>query len=274
MPNEILLDKHHRTSMEKSLKRKNKKKYELNEKQKCKYVVHEMLNPLSVINNCTELMLHKLNDIGRHDDSGNSSGSDNDNDSSSNSSCGSDNDNNSNNNRLSNGDRKQMIVLLSMIKNQINKCTEVSKSIIEKNNDNTVININNMLIEYINNFKINNPTINISFNSNIHNSYHFRSNSSKAYLKIILDNMINNILKYNDSVCIKVNKLKDNRIEMTIGDNDGNKKKELSNSINKNKKSNFIGLEIIEKFCNILGVQWNLIQDEDNNYIYKLIFGL
>lgn len=246
--------------MEKVLKNKNKNN-ELNEGQKCRYVVHEMLNPLSIINNCTELMLHKLDDIGKNYDSDNSGGSDN--------------DNNSSIDNLSDIDRNQMIVLLSMIKNQINKCTEVSKSIIGGNCDNTVINVNNMLIEYINTFKINNPSVNMLFKSNISNSYHFRSNNSKAYLKIIMDNMINNVLKYNNSVYIKINKLKDSRIEMIIGDNDNNNNDTKAVSpINERKTSHFTGLEIIEKFCNILGIYWSLIQNEQMKYVYRLVFSL
>lgn len=253
------MEKHYRKSMENLLRKKKKKNNDLNDDQKCRYVVHEMLNPLSVINNCTELMLHKLNDIGKDYDSGHGS---------------SDNDSNSSTESLTEADRDQMVILLSMIKNQISKCTEVSRCIMTDNCDNSAINVNNMMLEYINSFKSCNPTANISMNSNISNNYHFRSNNCKAYLKIIFDNMLNNVLKYNNSVYINLDRNKDGYIEILIGDNDKGTKIGNANPINEKKKSNFIGLEIIEKFCSILGIQWNLIQNEQGKYIYKLLFNL
>jgi hypothetical protein len=257
MPNEIFVEKRYKKSLDILFKRKKK----LDDDQKSRYVVHEILNPLSVINNCTDIMINKLNSTTKYYDSGYGSCSDSDSNSS-----------NSSGNNISESDKKQIMILLSMIKNQINKCSEVSKSLMTQNFDNVPINVNNMLTEYINSFKSCNPSVNIILMSNINNTYHFRSNNSKAYLKIIFDNMIHNVLKYNNSAYIKVSKLIDNKIEIIINDNDIKKNDERP--INEKKESNFIGLEIIEKLCSILNIQWQLIQNEKGKYFYKLIFDL
>lgn len=270
MTDDIIIEKRYKKTMDNILRKRKKKRNNLTDDQKCRYLVHEILNPLSIINNCVDLMIYKLNE--KHDDREKCNFIDNSNtDSDSGNNTDSSNDTDSLDS-LANNEKNQMITLLSMIKNQVNKCSEVSHIIMNNNCDVTILNVNSMLLDYVTSYKNLYPNVSISLQSYLTNDYHIKSNNCKAYLKIIFDNMINNILKYNSSVSILANKTENDKILIMIGDNDIDTDKKYE-PVCDNKKSHFVGLEIIDKFCSILNIDWTLIKN-NNKYIYKLMLNV
>lgn len=244
----------------------NEKKIEskICDSDKSKYVIHEILNPLSVISNCTELLSHQI----KNDDIQN---------------------------------KKQMLKLLSIIKKQIKTCSEISECVLSENDEHIVkININEFIIQYINEIHQNNSEVNIYYYppKNVE-KYYLKSCKSNTYLKVIFDNIVKNTLKHNDNLNIIINPINersssrlnyincdcdddsddDNSFEIIISgynsyssDHKDYLDRKFSRfTVCKNKnESNLIGMEIIDKFCSIMNINWDLSINPNNLYQYRL----
>jgi len=224
--------------------------FKCSKENKYRYLVHEILNPLCVINNCAELLnINLLNSVDK-----------------------------SNNNSLP---YKNFNYLLNIIKNQINECSNLSKIILDDKTINNKIDLYNFISNYIDDFKINNINATIINNYNKLQNYDVYLSRNKIYLKIIFDNIFKNILKHTNELVISIEKNNlQEKIKIIIKgiqshNNTILNKKELNRSkINKysvkDNKSHFIGLEIIDNFCCSLNIIWFLEQDISNNYQYIL----
>lgn len=237
-----------------------KNDFKFTQENKYRYLVHEILNPLCVINNCAELLnINLLNSVDK-----------------------------SMNYSLS---YQNFNYLLNVIKNQINECSNLSKMILDDNKIHHKINLHNFISRYINDFKNNNINTNI-INHKVLKNVDVYLSRNEIYLKIIFDNIFKNILKHTNELLISIdnNNLQEkvkiiikgiqshNNTRNQENNNTINKienKKELNRSkINKysvkDNKSHFIGLEIIDNFCCSLNIIWFLEQDKNNNYQYIL----
>lgn len=237
-----------------------KNDFKCTQENKYKYLVHEILNPLCVINNCAELLnINLLNSVDK-----------------------------SMNHSLS---YKNFNYLLNVIKNQINECSNLSKMILDDKTIHHKINLHHFISSYINDFKNNNINANIINHKTLKNVDVYLSRN-EIYLKIIFDNIFKNILKHTNELLISIdnNNLQE-KVKIIIKGiqshnntinheknntiNQISNKKELNHSkINKysvkDNKSHFIGLEIIDNFCCSLNIIWFLEQDKNNNYQYIL----
>lgn len=221
----------------------------ITEDQKSKYIIHEILNPISVINNCAELLSHKIKKNDKNDKN----------------------------------DKEDMLKLVSIIKKQVHKCSEISDFLLTNNRKIEKIDINEFIEKYIKEINERERTYNIYYYppSNV-NQYYLKSNKSETYLKIIFDNIIKNTLKYNNFITITLNPISFNKLNafeiIITGSNNYKNNYTLSHSnenidrfkVCKGKyENNYVGLEIIDRFCSIMDINWTLMQD-NNIYRYKL----
>ena len=234
---------------------------------KCRFLVHEIINPLNIISNCTELL--KCN--------------------------------------MSNNDTncEKMNEFLDIIHNQISICNNISQCILDNNNNCSLLNIDDFISDYIRVFSnIGNINIATKFNDTKKHLIFLKKN--KIYLKIILDNIFKNILDYSkvnnvhiltnvsnkkltvliknvliDGKCNKY-EIGKNIIELSelseldtkqqdiLNNGDVNSELFESYEFSNKKRGNGIGLELINKFCKLLNINWYLTQDDNNNYYYVL----
>ena len=235
--------------------------FKCSQENKYKYLVHEILNPLCVINNCAELLnINILNSVDK-----------------------------SMNHSLP---YKNFNYLLNVIKNQINECSNLSKILLEEQTIHKKINLKHFISNYINDFKTNNINVTLLNNNNNSNKYDVCLSRNEIYLKIIFDNIFKNILKHTNELEISIdNHSLQEKVKIIIKgfqSHHNSIKKERQNTLNqitntkelnhsktnkysvKNNKSHFIGLEIIDNFCCSLNIIWFLEQDKNNNYQYIL----
>lgn len=219
----------------------------INDSDKSKYIIHEIINPLSVINNCSELLMFQIK------------------------------------NEKNIKNKNELMKLISIIKKQVSICSEISDCVLNNKEDNIEeININEFLKHYISEVHQNNPNINIYYfpPRNV-NKYFLKSSKSNTYLKVIFDNIVKNTLKYNDNLNIIINPVinEENSFEIIISGynsystdhKDFFDKKFSRFTVCKNKnESNLIGMEIIDKFCSIMNINWDLSMNPNNLYQYKL----
>jgi signal transduction histidine kinase len=220
---------------------------EIDDYSMSRYLAHEFLNPLSVINNCTELMDLCINGGGNYDN---------------------------------------LDLFIKIIKQQIKVCNDLSQFVlVDKNSNKDKINIYEFVIDTIDEINKNNKNVNIIIRNNIDKNLNMILNKNKVYLKVIIDNIFKNILKHTNEIEISINyayNTSPSKIEIKFlnkyfkSNNKKNyetfvKKMKIINrfTINEN-KSHFIGLEIIDKFCNNLNIEWNLYHNYDNLYEYTL----
>lgn len=235
---------------------------------KCKFLVHEIVNPLNVISNCTELLKCNLNDDDVNSDKINE--------------------------------------YLTIINNQIEICNNISKCILDNNNTSSFINIDDFIDNYVNVFNnMDNVNIITKFNNTKQHLIFLKKN--KIYLKIILDNIFKNMLNYKiinnvniytcvihkkltiiiknihsstniletSDDCEDLNDLINNATQL-LNTNQSNIdcKENIDCKANINfsceKRGNGIGLELINKFCKLLNINWYLTQDNNDNYYYVL----
>lgn len=254
MSNQLL--KNQNTNTNKNQEIKNCNSYEncnsyIDDCSMSKYLAHEFLNPLSVISNCTELIDLCINGGNNYEN---------------------------------------LNFFVKIIKQQVKVCNDLSKFVLMDNSNSDKINITDFINNYIdilNNknitIKIHNKLISSSSSSNDKiNSPCILLNKNRVYLKVIFDNIFKNILKYSNDIKIVVEKVDNNFINIRLLNNifksnnidnfiKFNRKMKMINrfTINEN-KSHFIGLELINKFCNILNIEWNLYHHDNDLYEYNL----
>ena len=191
------------------------------EEKKLKYFLHELLNPLNIINNCAELI-----DL---------------------------------NQKTCNEKR-----LTSIILEQVEQCNKLSENVLYDLNSRQInsINICDFLKEIKNKFEIL-KSININLQLKVEcNKIKLKFN--QVYLKIILDNILNNAYQHSNIINILLEN-ENNRFKITIE----NEKKLQNKNGNKSKKSNMVGLELIDTMCNKMKIDWNFLE-ENNKYMFIL----
>ena len=223
-------------------------------------LAHEIINPLNVIVGCAELskIIHQENSK-KHKNNSNK------------------NNNNKNNNSIQNN---QIIEYLDTILSQSQQCCSILnkeidnyksrqfnprdvscliKSCVQIKKKHPLYKQKQLTFIYQSVFKCNSLNDNLNFNLNM------------TYLKIILNNLLLNSIKYskhNTSIIIKLDlDKKTNKLLITIQNNILMNKTQSSNL----NKSNYIGLTLVDNLVNSLEGEWDMTQVDDTTILTSII---
>lgn len=190
-----------------------------------KFFLHEILNPLNIINNCAELI---------------------------------------------EPEKESCQKLTSIILEQVEECSQLSENILFALNNNQYNNINlcDFLKEIKQKFEMNYQSdINLILNVNCNK---IKLKFNQVYLKVIIDNLLKNAFQHSQKITIVLERFFNDTF--TIFNEPAFKiivKNDKSKYNNKNKKSNMVGLELINTMCQRMNIDWNFFE-EDNEFRFIL----
>lgn len=185
-----------------------------------KFFLHEILNPLNIINNCAELI--EL-------------------------------------------EKESSQKLTSIILEQVEECSQLSQNILSTLNNNQYNNINicDFLKEIKKKFEINyQSNINLILNVNCNK---IKLKFNQVYLKVIIDNLLKNAFQHSEKITIVLERFFND--SFTIFNEPAfkiivkNSKSKYNNC--QNKKSNMVGLELINTMCQRMNIDWNFFEEDD-----------
>jgi len=189
-----------------------------------KFFVHEILNPLNIINNCAELI---------------------------------------------EPEEESCQKMTSIILDQVQQCSKLSENILYALNHNQYNKVN--LCDFLKDIKDkfeSNYQIHINLQLKV-NCNKFKLKFNKVYLKVILDNLLKNAHQHSQEIYIVLERFFND--EYTVHTTPAfklsvkNKKCEYKS----NKKSNMVGLELIDTMCSRMNIDWNFFE-KDNEFEFIL----